>query len=66
MEKMTVRILECRPALAGEGVSALVIAFSEASFGNEPAVRVLMRLRLPEGATSQDAYDLALKYLDPV
>ena len=63
---MTVRVLECRPALVGEGVSALVIAFSEETFGEEPTVRVLMRLRLPEGATGQDAYDLALRFLDPV
>lgn len=63
---MTLRVLECRPALVGEGVSALVVAFSAADFDGEPAVRVLMRLRLPEGATAREAYDLALKYLDPV
>ena len=61
---MTLKVVECRPALVGEGVSALVIAFSEASFNSEPAVRVLMRLRLPEGATETHARDLALRYLD--
>jgi isocitrate lyase len=50
--------------VVGEGVSALVIAFSEAGFDGEPAVRVLMRLRLPEGATEIHARDLALRYLD--
>lgn len=63
---MTVKVLECRQALVGEGTSALVVAFSQATFAGEPAVRVLMRLRLPEGATGRDAYDVALKYLDPV
>jgi hypothetical protein len=64
MEKMTLKVLECRPALVGEGVSALVVAFSDASVDGEPEVRVLMRLRLPEGATVRDAQDLALRYLD--
>lgn len=61
---MTLKVLECRPTLVGEGTSALVIAFSEASFDGEPAVRVLMRLRLPVGATEMHARDLALRYLD--
>lgn len=61
---MTLKVLECRPALVGEGVSALVVAFSEARSAGEPAVRVLMRLRLPEGATEGQARDLALRYLD--
>jgi hypothetical protein len=64
MEKMTVKVLECRQALVGEGISALVVAFSQATFDGEPAVRVLMRLRLPEGATVRDVQDLALRYLD--
>ena len=63
---MTLTVLECRPALIGEGVSALVVAFSALEFDGDPAVKVLMRLRLPEGATEREAYDLALKYLDPV
>ena len=61
---MRVKVVECGPALAGEGVSALVIAYSKASYDGEPAVRVLMRLRMREGATRKQAYELALRYLD--
>lgn len=61
---MTVKVVECGPALAGQGVSALVIAYSKAKFDGEPVVRVLMRLRLPGGATKRQAYELALQYLD--
>ena len=63
---MTLKVLECRPALVGEGVSALVVAFSALEIDGDSAVKMLMRLRLPEGATAKEAYDLALKYLDPV
>lgn len=61
---MQLRVVECRPALVGEGVSALVVGFSERCRDGEPEVKVLMRLTLPAGATSEEAYDLALKYLD--
>lgn len=61
---MRVKVVECGPALAREGVSALVIAYSKARYDGEPAVRVLMRLRMREGATKRQAYELALRYLD--
>ena len=64
METMTVKVIECRPALVGSGVSALVVAFSHEAFEGEPVARVLIRLRLPEGATQAEVYDLALRYLD--
>lgn len=64
MEFMTVKVLECRPALVGGGMSALVVAFSRDALEGEPVARLLIRLRLPEGATVRDAHDLALKYLD--
>jgi hypothetical protein len=64
MERMTLKVLECRRELAGESVSALVIGLSEACVGGVPEVKVLMRLRLAPGANKSAAYDLALKYLD--
>ena len=64
VERMTLKVLECRRALVGEGVSALVVGLSEASVHGDPEVKLLMRLRLPSGANKSAAYDLALKYLD--
>lgn len=64
MEHMRIKVVECRRALTGVGMSALVFVFSERQCEGEPEVRMLMRLSLPEGATSQAAYDLALRYLD--
>ena len=64
MERMTLKVLECRRTLVGEGVSALVVGLSEACVHGDPEVKVLMRLRLPPGSNKLAAYDLALKYLD--
>ena len=64
MERMTLKVLECRRALVGEGVSALVVGLSESNVHGDPEVKLLMRLRLPPGANKSAAYDLALKYLD--
>lgn len=64
MERMQIRVVECKPALVGEGTQALVFAFSERECQGEPEARVLMRLKLPAGATPAEAYDLALRYLD--
>lgn len=64
MERMTLKVLECRRAPVGEGVSALVIGLSETKVQGDPEVKLLMRLRLPPDADKSAAYDLALKYLD--
>lgn len=64
MERMKLKVVECRRAWAGEGVSALVIGLSQACRDGDPEVKVLMRLRLPPGANKSAARDLALKYLD--
>lgn len=64
MERMTLKVLECRREAAGKGVSALVVGLSEANVHGDPEVKLLMRLRLPPGANKSAAYDLALKYLD--
>ena len=66
MERMKLKVVECRQAWAGAGVSALVVGFSEACLDGDPEVKVLMRLRLPPNATKSAARDLALKYLDVV
>jgi len=64
VERMTLKVLECRQAFAGGGVSALVVGWSKTCVHGDPEVKVLMRLRLPPGADKIVAYDLALKYLD--
>lgn len=64
MERMTLKVLECRREAAGKGVSALVVGLSETNVHGDPEVKLLMRLRLPPGASKSAAYDLALKYLD--
>ena len=64
MERMMLKVVECRRAPVGEGVSALVVGLSETCVHGDPEVKVLMRLRLPPGATKSAARDLALKYLD--
>ena len=64
MERMKLKVIEFRRASGGEGVSALVIGFSETRRNGDPEVKVLMRLHLPAGANKSEARDLALKYLD--
>jgi hypothetical protein len=38
MERMTLKVLECRRTLVGEGVSALVVGLSEACVHGDPEV----------------------------
>jgi hypothetical protein len=64
MERMTLKVLECRRVVDGEGMSALVIGLSEANVQGDPEVKLLMRLRLPPDSDKSAAHDLALKYLD--
>jgi hypothetical protein len=64
MERMKLKVIEFRRVSVGEGVSALVIGFSETCRNGDPEVKVLMRLHLPAGANKSAARDLALKYLD--
>ena len=65
MQRMALELVSLEAAVAGHAVEAVLIGRSERRRDGVPEAVFIMKLRLPVGATADDARDLALEYLDP-
>lgn len=65
MQRMAIQVASLEAVDAGAAVAAVLIGRSEKRRGGIPEAVFVMKLRLPAGASAQDARDLALEYLDP-
>ena len=59
------RVVVLREVESPSGKDAVVIGRSRRRQGEVPEMVFVMKLRLPSGASVQQARDLALEYLDP-
>ncbi len=65
MRRMVLELVSFQAADAGAAVEAVLIGRSDKRRDGVPEAVFVMKLRLPVGASPQDARDLALEYLDP-
>ncbi len=65
MQGMRLRVVALRGVESPPGTEAVVIGRSRRRQGEVPEMVFVMKLRLPPGASAQEAGDLALEYLDP-
>ncbi|MCC6313904.1 MAG: hypothetical protein IT337_07805 [Thermomicrobiales bacterium] len=65
MRSIRLDVFRLRPTADRAAVDAWIVGRSERCRDGRPEVVFVMKLRLPPGASAQQARDLALEYLDP-